>query len=297
MTWLFSALLAGHAYAEEEQPAQLVVSDAERASLLGSMHDFSSDIYGQLKPNKGNLFFSPYSITQALAMTYAGAADQTAIEMQTVLHFRMNMEYTHATMQDLLKGKDRSGAYTFHTANGLWVQKDYDILPQFSETADKNYNAKVSTLDFEKAPQDAAGTINSWIEEKTAGKIKELITPDAITSETRLILTNAVYFRADWQDAFLKNNTHQEEFFVNPGQNSTGWMMNRVCTNCRYGDTDAYQAVAMPYKGGEMEMVMFLPRDKSGLEAFEEKLNPQTLREALESLTMDNDVNITLRVS
>lgn len=290
------AVMAVTVHAEEEKQKP-TITEAEKASIVGSGNDFASDMYGQLKTAKGNFFFSPESITQALAMTYAGARSETASEMQSALHFRMNNDYTHATLGELMRKKNTrsaAGNYIFHTANALWVQKGYELQESYLTLVNNNYEAKVSNLDFETDTQGAASTINQWVEEKTANKIRNLVSADVLSKDTRLVLTNAVYFKADWKKAFEKSATRQEDFYQNPAQNTKAMMMSRTCDDCKYAENENYQALALPYKGDDIEMVVFLPRDKNGLAAFEQALNPQTLRQGLEALATGVDVNVAL---
>lgn len=287
-------LIATQALAQEAP--KLTITDTEKAVAVAAGNDFASDLYGKLKTEKGNIFFSPESLSQALAMTFAGAKDTTASEMQTVLHLQMNRDYVPATMAELIKEKNArsaSGAYTFQTANAIWVQKDYELLESYTTLLKDNYDAKASNVDFEKDAPGAADTINKWVEGKTASRIKDLVSADALQG-VRLVLTNAVYFKADWQDKFEKAATHEEDFYINPAQASRAWMMQRTCDNCKYAENETLQALAMPYKGGDIEMVVLLPRDKGGMDAFEQSLNPQVINKVLGELAQDVDVNIAL---
>lgn len=287
--------VATHAIAQET-PQKPVITDTEKAVAVAASNDFASDIYGQLKAEKGNIFFSPESLSQALAMTFAGAKDTTASEMQSVLHLQINADYVPAAMGELMKEKNArsaSGAYTFQTANALWVQKDYTLLEPYTSLLKDNYDAQASNVDFEKEAPAAADTINSWVEGKTASKIKNLVSADALQG-VRLVLTNAVYFKADWQDPFKKSATHEEDFYVNAAQVSRVQMMQRTCDNCKYAENDTLQALAMPYKGGDIEMVVLLPRDKSGLGPFEQVLSPHNINQVLAELKQEVDVDIAL---
>lgn len=285
-------MMAMSAAAQETQ--KLTITDTEKAVAIAAGNDFASDLYAKLKIEKGNIFFSPESLSQALAMTFAGARDTTASEMQTVLHLQMNSDYVPATMAELIKEKNArsaSGAYTLQTANAIWVQKDYELLESYTRLLKDNYDAKASNVDFEKDAPSTADTINHWVEDKTQSRIKDLVSADALMG-MRLVLTNAVYFKADWQNHFEKAATHEEDFYINPAQTSRAWMMQRTCDNCRYTENDALQVLAMPYKGGDIEMVVLLPRDKGGMDAFEQSLNPYVINQLLAELAQDVDVNI-----
>ncbi len=279
-----------------QETPKSTITDTEKAVAIAAGNDFATDLYGKLKAEKGNVFFSPESLSQALAMTLAGAKDTTASEMQTVLHLQMSSDYIAATMSELIKEKNArsaSGAYTLQTANAVWVQKDYELLPSYTSLLKDNYDANASNVDFEKDAPGAADTINRWVEGKTQSRIKDLVSANALTN-VRLVLTNAVYFKADWQNPFEKSATHEEDFYVNPAQTSRAWMMRRTCNDCTYADNDILQAVAIPYKGGDIEMVVLLPRDRGGMDAFEQSLTPQMLNNVLGELKRGVHVDIAL---
>src|SRR5262249_15119395 len=154
-----------------------------------------------------NLFFSPYSISTALAMTSAGARGDTAREMASALHFTLPDKRLHPAFAALMKqingpGKDRG--YQLRTANALWEQQDYRFLPDFLAVLRDNYGAGLREVDFVRSPDASRQTINDWVEQQTAGKIKDLLPPDMVTPDTRLILTNAIYFKGSWASAFTK---------------------------------------------------------------------------------------------
>lgn len=291
------ALAVSSARAEDAPQNPLTITQAEKASIVGAGNDFTSDLFRQLRQAKGNLFFAPQSITEALSMTFAGARGQTANEMQSTLHFRMNTDYTHATLAALLKERNartEKGGYVFRSVNALWVQRDYALDAAYLDFVKTSYGAGAQNVDFKTDPEGAATIINDWVEQQTDRKITQLVSADALGWDARLVLTNAVYFKADWKTPFEKSATVQEDFYQSPSQNAPAWMMYRKCSDCKYADNERYQVVALPYQGNDIELVALLPRDKNGLAALEQEMNPQTLREALDAAVAGEKVDVYL---
>jgi serpin B len=238
------------------------------ASVSQSVNALGLDLHRVLAEERGgNLFLSPYSIVLALAMTYAGARDQTAEEMAEVLHFALPDEQLHPALNALdlalHAGEDREvDSYDppiFRSANALWGQKGLGFQDPFLETLATNYGAGMRVLDFAKA-EEARGTINDWVEEQTEDRIKDLIPPGLLTEMTRLVLTNAVYFKAQWQNPFLEDATKDGPFYVPDGGSVTVPMMQQT-ENLSYYAEDGLQVVELPYAGGTHSMLILLPEE------------------------------------
>ena len=167
---------------------------------------FALALYAKLQnENKGNVFLSPYSISTALAMTYAGARGKTAAEMAEVLHFTVPQEQlpsAFAALAAKLHGDVKKEGYQLRIANRLWGQTGEHFLPEFLQLTRDDFGAELAQLDFAGNTEAARRTINTWVEKKTEQKIKDLIAPGAVNSATTLVLTNAIYFKGDWQMKF-----------------------------------------------------------------------------------------------
>lgn len=240
---------------------------------------FAFDLYSQLnKSEKGNLFYSPYSISAALAMTYEGAKGQTADEMKSVFHFPENSVLRPnfaAIYNDINKGaKD----YELRTGNALWVQQDFPLLSDYTSRVEKYYGGKAANLDFVKESEESRQTINSFIEEQTNNKIKDLIPAGLLNPMTRLVLTNAIYFKGTWQWEFDTSDTRNEDFKVTPDNIIKVPMMNMDPDKAKfnYADTGDAQILELPYKGNKISMLVLLPtKDLASIESSltAEKLN------------------------
>ncbi|WP_292364440.1 MULTISPECIES: serpin family protein [unclassified Methanoculleus] len=254
---------------------------------------FAADLYRQLASDPDyadqNIFFSPYSISSALAITYEGARGTTADEIGSVLHLPQNETLRRsgfAGLDAVLNSGDAN--YTLRTANALWAQEAYPFLPDYIETAGRWYSANATNLDFASNPEGSRQTINRWVEEKTEDKIRDLLPAGSIDSMTRLVITNAIYFKGTWIKQFDANETTEEEFRVAPNETVQVEMMHRTDEDAIYGytETDTLQMLEMPYAHGSgtgLSMLVLLPREDN-LTAAEEALEPGTLTDIRDSL-------------
>ena len=176
------------------------MAGADRKAVVAGNNAFAVALYGQLRNQSGNLFFSPESISTALAMAYAGARGDTASEMAKTLHFTLPPDRLHPAMGALLSDLNAAHqGYQLSVANALWAQRGYTFLDDFLKLMNNDYGACFNQVDFKGATEAARLTINQWVEQKTANKITDLLQPGSIRSATRLVLTNAIYFKGDWQ--------------------------------------------------------------------------------------------------
>lgn len=245
---------------------------------------FAVDLYHKLEASPGNVFFSPLSLSSALAMTYAGARGDTAQQMASVLHFpadRAAMDRAFAAlMQDF---NPKSGEYELAVANALWGQKGYAFLEPFLDTVKRNYGGRLSPLDFKKDSEQARQTINAWVAKQTRDKIQGLIGPGVLNGMTRLVLTNAVYFKGTWVEPFSKRATRDDLFHVSGDKTVTVPMMH-IAEHFGYLEQDQFQALEMPYKGGTLSMIVLLPKAVDGLPALERSVTPDQLAGWLKDL-------------
>ena len=259
-------------------------TDDTRAAVGGN-NQFALDLYRQLSARGGNLFLSPFSISTALAMTYGGAEGRTAEEMAGVLRFPFGRERLHPAFAALMK-EVRTGEsqdYQLNVANGLWAQRDYAFKEEFKTVVKTNYGAELRELDFAVAAEEARRLINAWVEKQTQGKIVDVIGPGGITALTRLVLANAIYFRGRWADPFREQATEDAPFRGTPKQEVTVPMM-RQQNEFQYLETGSFQALRLVYKGGNLSMIVFLPRKVDGLPEFEKSLTTDKLARWLTQL-------------
>jgi serine protease inhibitor len=252
-------------------------------TIVDGNTSFAFDLYGRLKDTKGNLFFSPYSISTALAMTYTGADGITADQMQKTLHFPRFLyrdsnpfHAGYGRLINQLNQQGQKGDYQLLIANALWGQKGYEFLDSFIAVNNRYYNAGLENVDFVNETEQARQTINQWVEDKTQDKIKDLIPQGALDAMTRLVLTNAIYFKGDWVQQFDKKQTKDAPFYLLSGETIQAPLMQQK-EKFRYGETDELQLLELPYKDDELSMLVLLPKEKDGLEALEKQLTAENL--------------------
>lgn len=248
--------------------------------VVAANNQFAFDLYSKYKSQDGNMFFSPYSISTALAMTYEGARGKTAEEMQAVLHFPTDDDVRRAGFAKIhndLNKPDKK--YILNTANALWAQNDFTFLDGYFGTVGRYYGGKVTNLDFKGKTEESRVTINKWVEEQTNNRIKDLIPSGVITEFTRLVLTNAVYFKGDWILKFDKGLTKERDFKINPAKTVKTQMMSLTGENkFNYVETDDLQILEMPYVGNEVSMLILLPKEGT-LDSVESSISSEKLSE------------------
>lgn len=261
---------------EEVVAPHLVIAD-----LVQQNTEFAAELYGKLREKEGNLFMSPYSISSALAMTYGGARGETAQEMAKALHFSPDQAHFHATMAALVDQLHQKPAtkqtYEIHVANALWGQKSVEFSPDYLDLTDQNYHARLRQLDFAESEQ-ARQTINGWVEERTHNKIKELIGRGLLDAGTKLVLTNAIYFKGEWDRAFNKDRTNTAIFHLSQNKSIPVRVMHKE-GSFRYLDGNGVQVLELPYSGNKLSLMVFLPKKIDGLAEFETKLTATWLAE------------------
>lgn len=237
------------------------------------------DLYKKLGEGGGNLFFSPLSLSTALAMTSAGAAGETKEEMEEVLHFPVDVETVHPSFGALAMSLDQGASadgYRLDIANRLWGQPDFEFEEEFLAVSKQHYGAGFETLDFAGAPEKARETINRWVEERTSNRIQELLPPGSIQTLTRLVLTNAVYFKGDWLNQFDRKSTQKAPFYAD-GERSVETPMMMRKGGYRYVRYPDFQVIELPYVGEDLSMIVVLPAARDGLAAIEAQLSEEKL--------------------
>jgi serpin B len=263
-------------------------------SVADANNRFAFELYSKLSTDPQyagrNLFFSPFSISSALAITYEGANGKTADEIQAVFHFPKDNTTRRQGFSDINAGINMNNpAYTLRTANALWAEKTYPFLPEYISIAEQYYGANTTNLDFITRPEPSRITINRWVEERTEEKIKDLLPAGTIDPLTRLVITNAIYFKGDWVKQFDKNKTADADFRTASGKTVRVPMMQRTDEDAvyLYAENDNLQVLSMPYEhkdGKELSMVVLLPKDDD-LAAVEASLDADTLSTLRQSET------------
>lgn len=277
-------------------PRADVSADAENdlEQLAAANREFALDLYHQLQSGAGNLFYSPYSISSALAMTYAGAEGQTAEEMAAVFHFLLEEDRLHPafnalgqyleSLADQELPDDMGEPFQLNIANAIWGQKDFHFESEFLDTLAVHYGAGLRLLDFIQSPDESRVTINDWVSDETKERIQDLIPEGAIQSDTRLVLSNAIYFKAAWLETFEESLTEDGIFYGLGGEEIITPMMSLGSdASLPYYLGDGFQAVQLPYVGGQVAMLVLVP-DEGEFSAFEEDLNPEILDLIIENL-------------
>jgi serpin B len=239
----------------------------DMAEVVESCNRFAVDLLAKLASEPGNLFFSPSSIATALAMTLAGARQETAEELRKVLHLTLPEHMFHEGFLELRK-VSRTGSVELRSANRLWGQRGYHFLPDFLEITERCYRARFAEVDFRTAAEEARQRINAWVEDQTARKIRDLISPEVLTPLTRLVLTNAIYFKGSWEHEFDEVNTHEEAFWTAPGVSHSVAMMLQMA-ELRYGEIDGLQVLELPYRSRSIEWRPTKHGDIQGMEPVE----------------------------
>lgn len=265
-------------------PARATASD----STAKGINSFGADLYLTLdKSQPGeDLFFSPASVSTALAMTYAGARGDTATEMAKVLRFDREGAALHQGYGALIKqlnARARTGGNTLSVANALWGERTYKFLPSFLGLIGRSYGGNLTKLSFKTDAEGSRKRINAWVERATAKKIKDLLKPGLLDDQTRLVLTNAVYFLGKWERPFKKRETQDSAFHTEGGGKVTVPMMYQKAT-FPYAQGAGLQILELPYRGRQLSMVVLLPARGKNLASLEAKLSAAWLDEQLAGL-------------
>jgi serine protease inhibitor len=291
----------------------LVVAMAHAATNFDlaakATNQLAVDLHRQLATGNDNLCVSPYSIQNALAMTFAGADGDTRTEMAHVLHFpseasavaasfaslQHSLEEMSAKTAELVKKSKESGGpgepITLNIANRLFAQKDYDFRQDFLSLVKQDYGAAFQPIDFTVNPAAAAQHINKWVANETRDKIRDLIPADALNKLTRLVLANALYLKAPWADAFSEKTTQPEIFHVRGGAPVNVPMMRKTA-RFGYAKREGFVAISVPYVGDDLQFLVLLPDEIDGLRALEAKLTAEVLAGSTKLETQDVDLRL-----
>lgn len=271
-----SANIAESSVSRETHPS---VPDGDIATLVDGNNAFALDIYQTLRSQDGNLILSPYSMSLALAMTYAGARGDTESQMANVLHFTQGQSSTHSSFNALdlgLAERGKGGSkdqepMQLSIVNAVWAEQTFPFQQDFLDTIALNYGAGIHLADFLHNYDPARKEINKWVSGQTKNKINDLLPKNSVNSDTKMVLVNAIYFKADWLNQFDANSTKDAPFHLLDGSNVTVKMMNDHLF-IPYFKGNGYQAVELPYAGETAAMDIIVP-DDGNFDAFESSFN------------------------
>ena len=282
---------SGEARSDKERVTNASVSGSDLADLVSGNSAFAFDLYHALTEKDGNLFYSPYSISVALAMTYAGARGETERQMADTLHYRLSQDKLHNALNGLdldlaSRGKNSgfedSERIRLNIANAIWGQAGYQFAPDFLDVLALNYGAGMRSVNFVEAPEESRKAINDWVAESTEDRIRDLIPKKGITEQTRLVLANAIYFNASWFWTFDEELTADYPFHLLNGDSVNTPMMTQTA-DFGYVKKEGYLALELPYRAGNMSMLVLLP-DEGMFNEFETALDTDLVRQALEEM-------------
>ncbi len=278
--WPLGSTAAGEEVRSDRERAAPPAGNADLAGLAGGNSAFAFDLYQALRGQDGNLFYSPHSLSLALAMTYAGAGGQTADQMADTLRFSLPRDRLHPAFNGLdqelasrgvgVQGRDGEG-FRLNIVNAVWGQQGHPFREAFLDVLAESYGAGVRPADFAAAPEESRTAINDWVAESTEDRIRDIIPPGIITPLTRMVLTNAIYFNASWLFPFGEADTRPRPFHLLDG-GSVDVPMMRTSEDFGYAAGDGYQAVDLPYLGHELSMTVMVP-DRGRFREFEDSLD------------------------
>ncbi len=262
--------------------------DGNLNALVDGNNSFACKIYEQLSNEKplGNLFFSPYSISTALAMTYVGARSNTAKQMKEVLGFNLDSNLLHQSYLQLSKtlGNVEGKNYQLEIANSLWAQEDCEFKKDFLKTIDDYYGGLFYKVDYKKNNEAVRLQINRWVEDKTHEKIRDLLSKGVLNELTRLVLVNAIYFKGKWAEFFNKTDTQAQDFFITSDKKVLVPLMNKT-ESFGYMENNDLQVLEMDYSGNDLSMVVILPKKNNSIADIEKMLKVENLENWLVNIS------------
>jgi len=270
------------------------------SELVRGNNEFAMKLFSEVcsSDRSDNVFLSPYSISSALGMTYTGASGKTASEMADVLNFNPSVEttgYAFNHLNSVIGSGTRSefmtgDPFVLSIANALWVQDGFNLLSDFTTNVTRYYDAPVVNLDFTGDPGGSRETINAWVAQKTVDKILDLIPEGILGAETRLVLTNAVYFKASWLHPFSELATADSRFILEDGSTVVVPMMTQT-EHFSHGESENWSAVSLDYEDGSASMLIIVPR--GDFQEFQESFNAGVL-DGIRETMMSRNVHLTM---
>jgi len=267
------------------------IPQTDLSTLVAGNNTFAINLFHTLQTQDGNLVFSPYSISLALAMTYAGARNETESQMAQTMQFTLPQDQLHPAFNALDlelanegKAQGNNGQpMQLNIANAIWAEQTYPFQQAYLDLIAKNYGAGIQLADFIKNFEPVRGQINSWVSNQTKNKINDLLAPGSVDSHTRMVLVNAIYFKADWDVPFDANNTSNSTFTLLDGSQAQVKMMNNSELTLSYIKGDGYQAIELPYNGNTAAMDIIMPNE-GNFQNFVSTLNSQQINDIFTSM-------------
>lgn len=242
-------------------------SNLPDSATVKNNNRFALELFGKLAYGKENVFFSPFSISTAMAMTYAGAKNNTKKEIGKVMHFdsvQNNLNKRFSTLLKYINSLNTENKLSLYTANSIWSQSGYFFNKTYIGNIKKYFFAAIQTLDFKKDPESCRKIINKWVEEKTKNKITELLKPNILNDLTRLVLVNAIYFYGSWDKKFDETQTKKMEFYIEKDKVVKADFM---FANDKYNylENEKFQIIELPYAGKTTSMMIMLPKNSDNI--------------------------------
>jgi serine protease inhibitor len=281
-SWCSLLLLAfGLAVAVQAAGEPVPRSREQMSALVDGNSSFAVDLYQRLRTSEGNLFFSPYSISTALALAYGGAHGQTEKQIAKAAHFDLDQNALHpafGALQRRLSVLQERADFKLVTANSLWPQQGYRFLDTYFTLAKEHYAVFITPMDYVNARETARKHINLWVEDKTEKKVKDLIPENMLDNLTRLVLVNAVYFKSAWMGEFDVKRTKDSRFVLSANQKVTVPLMTQM-TMADYAETQDAQILFLPYSLDVASLVVLLPKKVDGIRQLEDDLTVENLKQ------------------
>jgi serine protease inhibitor len=260
--------------------------DAQQESFAQANNEFALALYASLSNQEGNLFLSPYSLSSTLAMVYAGARRSTAKQMARTLHVSLDSARSLTVFGDMIRDirdRGRKQQYEFALANALWVNKGQELLPEYRDLVNTAFEGGIREVDFGSSPEACKRFINAWAEKQTSGKIKDLMPASMVVPATKVLLTNAIYFKGIWSSRFNKDNTSEEPFTTEAGKSVMAFMMTQT-GKFTYLEEKTFQILEMDYLGKSLSLAAILPKTANGLSELEKNLTLENVNDWLSRL-------------
>jgi len=289
---LFALLMCNHRVnpaggtENKNNEAMINIKNPDTA-MIKNNNLFAFELYQRIRSEKTNTFFSPYSISAALAMTYAGARGESEKQISKVLHFETNQKHFHPAYKallDYISGLNQKDSIEISTANSMWAQKNYPFRDEYFKLVTGNYDAGLQNIDFRNDTENARKTINKWVEDKTKNKIQNLLVPGILTDLTRLVLVNAIYFYGSWDKAFDVKSTKKFDFFIDDANKVQADFMFKE-DQYRFAENEQYKVVEIPYAGKTLSMLVVLPNSPNNIDGLEKQLDKNSYDHWLSMLT------------
>lgn len=264
---------------------------SQENEAVRAVNKLALGLYGQFASEGENLCFSPYSISTAFAMTYAGARGGTGLEMRWALHYEAGIHGANRALANTLQNVPE-GAGELRIANSIWPAKRFALQRSFEEILRTDYLSEVRPQDYQRQPDRSRIAINDWVAEKTKDRILDILVPGSVRSDTKMVLVNAIYFKAPWMNQFSEGRTEEADFHVSAAEKLKVQMMNNT-NSFEYAELDGAQVLRLPYRQGAFSMLLILPKEKNELKALERKMTLETINHYRAELT-DRRVDVFL---